>query len=62
LQGDEQLIACFLFSAAVGMVCSCLFVSEILYVHNQITVIFWLIWGFLFYFYDINHEKEDKVE
>ena len=62
LEDDDKFISCFLFSAAVGMVCSSLFVSEILYVHNQITVIFWLIWGFLFYFYDVNHEKEDKVE
>ena len=57
LEERDKYICCFLFSAAAGMVVSSLFVSEILYVHNQVTVVFWTIWGLLFYFFESAKRK-----
>ena len=37
----------YLFSVCMAVVASSMFVSEILYVNNQITVIFWILWGYL---------------
>ena len=48
-EADEPTCA-FLFSACAAMLASSLFVSEILYVNNQVTVLFWTLWGFLIYF------------
>ena len=48
---EKNKLACiFLFSACSSIVVSSLFVSQILYVNNQITVLFWILWGFLIYF------------
>ncbi len=48
-EADKPTCA-FLFSACAAMLASSLFVSEILYVNNQVTVLFWTLWGFLIYF------------
>lgn len=48
-EADKPACA-FLFSACAAMLASSLFVSEILYVNNQVTVLFWTLWGFLIYF------------
>ena len=47
----DQITCDFLFSICAGITVSSLFVSEILYVHNHVTVLFWLLWGYLFCFY-----------
>ena len=48
---EKNKLACiFLFSACSSIVVSSLFVSQILFVNNQITVLFWILWGFLIYF------------
>ena len=39
-----------LFSGCITIVASSMFVSEILYVNNETTVVFWTLWGFLIYF------------
>lgn len=54
LEADEAFISIMLFSICLGIVVSSLFVSEILYVHNQTTVVFWLLWGYLFCIYNKN--------
>ena len=46
----DKPVCAFLFSACAAMLVSSLFVSEILYVNNQVTVLFWTLWGFLIYF------------
>lgn len=46
----DKPVCAFLFSACTAMLVSSLFVSEILYVNNQVTVLFWTLWGFLIYF------------
>lgn len=58
LAEEDKHTCCFLFSLCAGMIVSSLFVSEILYVHNQVTVLFWLMWGFLMYFYFVNVQGE----
>ncbi len=56
---EEDKPACaFLFSACAAMLASSLFVSEILYVNNQVTVLFWTLWGFLIYFVKKGEQKK----
>lgn len=50
IREDDKTACAFLFSACAGMLVSSLFVSEILYVNNQVTVLFWTMWGFLICF------------
>lgn len=60
---EENRVDCaFLFSVIVSMVVSSLFVSEILYVHNQVTVFFWLMWGFLIHYYSVNLNCGERSE
>lgn len=47
MEKEDAKICALLFSICVGIVVSSMFVSEILYVHTQTTVIFWLLWGYL---------------
>lgn len=47
---DDKAACAFLFSACAGMIAASFFVSEILYVNNQVTVLFWTMWGFLICF------------
>lgn len=47
MRQEDAKICALLFSICVGIVVSSLFVSEILYVHTQTTVIFWVLWGYL---------------
>lgn len=50
----------FLFSICTGILSSSFFVSEILYVNNQVTVFFWTLWGYLIYFVrsaTLNHNE-----
>ncbi len=62
LPEEDKHTCCFLFSVCAGMIVASLFVSEILYVHNQITVLFWMMWGFLIYFFFANvRDKEKEV-
>ena len=49
-----------LFSGCITIVASSMFVSEILYVNNETTVVFWTLWGFLIYFIYKNCEKNDR--
>lgn len=50
VQEQDRMICGFLFSTCVAIVVSSMFVSEILYVNNETTVLFWLLWGFLMFF------------
>ena len=56
-EADKPACA-FLFSACAAMLVSSLFVSEILYVNNQVTVLFWTLWGFLIYFVKKGEQKK----
>lgn len=55
---DKIEICIFLFSVCVGILCASFFVSEVLYVNNQVTVLFWTFWGYLIYF--VNNRLERK--
>lgn len=57
---DNTTMCIFLFSTCTGVICSSLFVSEILYVHNQVTVLFWTLWGYLIYFVDCSSKQKEK--
>lgn len=63
---EEDWLKCILlFSCCVGFMVSSMFVSQILYVNNQTTVVFWTLWGFFIYYVTKaaqkeNVEKEDK--
>lgn len=60
-QSEEDQKRCiFLFSACSAIVVSSLFVSEILYVHNLCTVVFWTLWGYLVYFSSIAETNNRK--
>ena len=50
LSEDDKMLCAFLFSTCMAVGVSSMFVSEILYVNNQCTVLFWLLWGYLMYF------------
>ena len=55
---DEDILKCIaLFSGCITIVASSMFVSEILYVNNETTVVFWTLWGFLIYFIYKNKES-----
>lgn len=55
---DEDILKCIaLFSGCITIVASSMFVSEILYVNNETTVVFWTLWGFLMYFIYKNKES-----
>ena len=49
MKEEDQKLCALLFSICLGIVVSSMFVSEILYVHTQTTVIFWVLWGYLIY-------------
>lgn len=46
----ESALCICLFSACSALVVASMFTSCILYVNNQVTVLFWMLWGFLIYF------------
>ena len=56
---EDKLKCTLLFSCCVGILVSSMFVSQILYVNNQTTVIFWLLLGFLMFFVT-SAKKEEK--
>lgn len=47
IQEEDHLKFIALFSGCVTIVVSSMFVSEILYINNETTVVFWTLWGFL---------------
>lgn len=57
---ENQIDCAFLFSVVVSMVVSSFFVSEILYVHNQVTVFFWIMWGILMHYYNVNLRGNER--
>lgn len=60
---EDWLKCTFTFSCCVGLVVSGVFVSHILYVNNQTTVVFWLLWGYLIYYVtkaSRNNKKEEE--
>ena len=58
---QEDWLPCILtFSCCVGMVVSGMFVSHVLYVNNQTTVVFWLLWGYLIYYVTAAVRKDEK--
>lgn len=58
---DEDMLKCtLLFSCCVGFMVSSMFVSQILYVNNQTTVVFWTLWGFLIYYMTKAAKDEEK--
>lgn len=54
IPNEDKLDCCFLFSVATGILCSSLFVSQILYAHTPGTILFWLLWGYLICLFKIN--------
>lgn len=57
---DNRLECIFAFSCCLGMAVSSMFVSHILYVNNQTTVMFWLLWGYLIYYVTASVRKNEK--
>lgn len=47
MRQEDAKVCALLFSICLGIVVSSMFVSEILYVHTQTTVVFWVLWGYL---------------
>ncbi len=57
---QEDWTKCILlFSCCVGFMVSSMFVSQILYVNNQTTVVFWTLWGFFIYYVTKAAQKDD---
>lgn len=59
---EDWLKCILLFSCCVGFMVSSMFVSQILYVNNQTTVVFWTMWGFLIYYVTKAVRKETVSE
>lgn len=58
---EEDWTKCtLLFSCCIGFVVAGLFVTHILYVNNQTTVVFWVMWGFLMYYVTKAAKTEDR--
>lgn len=57
---EDRLKCTLLFSCCVGFMVSAMFVSQILYVNNQTTVVFWTLWGFLIYYVTKAAKLEEK--
>jgi len=57
---QERMLLAFLFSTCLAVAVSSMFVSEILYVNNQCSVLFWLLWGYLIYFAG-HKENPDEI-
>lgn len=61
IEDEDKLKCILLFVCCVGIVVSGMFVSHILYVNNQTTVVFWLLWGYLMYYVtvgSVNNKEE----
>lgn len=61
ISDKNQLTCIFLFSICVGIITSSFFVSEVLYVNNQITVLFWTLWGYLICFVEREREINECI-
>lgn len=57
---QDRTALAFLFSTCLAVAVSSMFVSEILYVNNQCSVLFWLLWGYLIYFAG-HKENPDEI-
>lgn len=62
MKEEESKLCALLFSICIGLVVSSMFVSQILYVHTQTTVIFWVLWGYLIYLCVKNKNGDVKYE
>lgn len=60
LTPEDTFVSIVLFSICLGIVVSSLFVSEILYIHNQTTVVFWMFWGYLLCICNKNVEQNKR--
>lgn len=60
LTNQDYFRYALLLSLCLGILGSSMFLSEILYVNNAPTVIFWILWGYMIFFYG-RKKNESKV-
>ncbi len=60
LDNDDRLRCIMLLGVCICLAVACMFVSGILYVNNTVTVVFWLMWGYLLNYFARGRKVADN--